>query len=508
MSGNLLEMVHKHVDRTTVDTIASLLSQSGETMHSAIDQVIPTLAGGLAQKSSTREGARELNESLDRVDDSILDDIPGYLSSNTSHVTQAGTGILGNIFGADLGNVLARLAPSTGLGEAGTSSVMKMVAPIVLAVLSRHRRRERLDADGLAQFLDDQRRDVDAALPSSMAGLFGMSPGRSGELGERIGEDRERADRYDPGGAGGFPTGAAAADDTRPGGQPVAEAEGMHPRHGGGGPSALHREQLGPVRGGPRPRGERSMGLRWLVPLLGLLAMVALVYGLLRHRQGDGVDTIDPSVHGVQERPGSEGQEETPPPRLEPREQPAEPEGTEGTSPGEPGTPADGRSAPAPEDSQGPQGMAPGAPNDAVEPGSAVEGRVGAVTGRRAADSWEGAENDGAMTVAPPQGALNEALGDDPVHLGTLFGAGSSELEAGPGNRLNTLLQLVQDNSERLVEIRGYAFGADTGDTRELAQSRAEAVRDWLIDNGVDPSRIEAVGGGTSSRSQIDVFLR
>ncbi len=130
------------------------------------------------------------------------------------------------------------------------------------------------------------------------------------------------------------------------------------------------------------------------------------------------------------------------------------------------------------------------------------------MTGRRAADSWEGAENDGAMTVAPPQGALNEALGDDPVHLGTLFGAGSSELEAGPGNRLNTLLQLVQDNSERLVEIRGYAFGADTGDTRELAQSRAEAVRDWLIDNGVDPSRIEAVGGGTSSRSQIDVFLR
>lgn len=478
MSGNLLEMVHKHLDQTTIDTMASLLSQSRQTMHSAIDQVVPVLAGGLAQKSSTHAGAQELHSSLDRVDDSILDDVPAYLSTNTSHVTQSGTGILGNIFGAELGSVLTRLAPSTGLGEAGTSSVMKMLAPIVLAVLSRHRRREHLDAGALAQFLDDQRRDVDAALPASMAGLFGTSLGRAGELGEQIGEDRERADRYDPGGAGGFPTGAAAADDTRPGGQPSGEAaHGMHPRHGGGGPSALHREQLGPVRGGPRPRGERSMGVRWLLPLLGLLAMVALAYGLLRHSQVNGVDAVDPAVHGVQEERPGEGQE-TPPPRLEPLEQPSSPEGA---TPG-PDDP-DGESNPGggEEGSQGPRGMAPGT---AIEPGSAVEGRVGAVTGQPT------------------------ALGDDPVHLGTLFGAGSSELEAGPGNRLNALLQLVQDNSEQDVEIRGYAFGADTGDTRELAQTRAEAVRDWLVDNGVDPNRIEAVGGGTSSRSQIDVFLR
>ncbi len=222
------------------------------------------------------------------------------------------------------------------------------------------------------------------------------------------------------------------------------------------------------------------MGLRWLVPLLGLLAMVALAYGLLRHRQVDGVDTVDPAVHGVQEERPGEGQE-TPPPRIEPREQPDNPEGA---TPG-PDDPSGGSSPDAEQEgTQGPQGMAPGTVDEAIEPGSAVEGRVGAVTGRPT------------------------ALGDDPVHLGTLFGAGSSELEAGPGNRLNTLLQLVQDNSEQDVEIRGYAFGADTGDTRELAQSRAEAVRDWLIDNGVDPNRIEAVGGGTSSRSQIDVFLR
>lgn len=496
MSGNLLEMVHRHVDQTTIDAMASLLGQSRHTMHSAVDQVVPVLAGGLAQKSSSREGAQELHSSLDRVDDSILNDVPGYLSTNTSHVTQAGTGILGGIYGADLGNVLARLSPSTGLGEAGTSSVMKMLAPVVLAVLARHQRRERLDPVALGRFLDDQRRDVNAALPASMAGLFGMSEGRYGELGERIGEDRERADRYDPGGAGGFPTGAAAADDTRPGGQPVAEARGMHPRHGGGGPSALHREQPGPVRGGPRPREDRSAGLRWIVPLLGVLAIIALAYGLLRHRQVNGVDTVDPAVHGVQEERGGEGRE-APPVQIEPRTTPGD---AGSTAPG-PRQPADPKGEPGTEP-RGPQGMAPG---DAVE---GQEGQVGAEAGPPPEGAWQGAENDGTMTVPPRQGQLNDALGDDPLYLGTLFGAGSSDLEAGPGNRLNALLQLVEDNPDQNIEIRGYAFGADTGDTRELGQSRAEAVRDWLIDNGVAPNRIEAVGGGTSSRSQIDVFLR
>lgn len=500
MSGNLLGMVHRHVDQATIDTMASLLSQSRHTMQSAVEQVTPALVGGLAQKASTRSGADELSASLERVDDTILDDVPGYLTSNTSHVTQSGTGILGGIFGADLANVIGRLAPSTGLGDAGTSSVMKMLAPVVLAVLARHQRREHLDSAGTAQFLDDQRRDVNAALPASMAGLFGSSEGRYGELGEKIGEDRDRADRdfdrYEPGGAGGFPTGAAADPNTRPGGQPVAEAEGMHPRHGGGGPSAMYKQQLAPERGGPRRHAERSAGLRWMVPLLGVLAIVALAYGLLRHRELDGVETMDPAVHGVQEDQPGEGPE-TAPREVGPRYEPGDTPG-----PGAPGRPGDpGQPPPAEQRTPGeqpPTRSQPGqkqpdqgapAPSDPAGPRGTLEGNVGAEQG-----------------VAPASRAARQD--EAPLDLGTLFGAGSSELSTEPGHRLNSLLQLVQDHPDQRVEVRGYAFGADTGDTQQLATARAEAVRQWLLDNGVDPGRVRAVGAGASARSQVDVFLR
>src|SRR5690606_17245333 len=156
--------------------------------------------------------------------------LPTFLARHTERITQAGTGIISGLFGAELGPVLGTLATHTGLGDAGTSLVMKMLAPVVLAILARHQRLERLNPPELASFLDDQRRDVNAALPPSLMGMFGISPGRSGELGEQIGEDRERADR---------PTGR--------GGPPEAEKQGMPRRHGGG------REPLAPKASGEAP---------------------------------------------------------------------------------------------------------------------------------------------------------------------------------------------------------------------------------------------------------------
>lgn len=413
MSGNLLEMIHRYLDDATIDKMSQLLDESHRTTRSAVDQVTPVLVGGLAQKASSPEGSRKLLASLDRVEMEILDDVPGYLESNKSHVTQAGKGILSGLFGADLARMFEALGSSTGLGDAGAATVMKMTVPVVMAVLARHQRRERLDAVALSTFLDDQRRDVNAALPASLAGLFDTSPGTYGELGEAIGEDRERADRR--GGVQGRGTGGA----------PVAEATDMHERHGGGGPSALYREQPTPEAGGPRLRTERPAGLRWLVPLIGVAAIIALAYGLLRQGRDDGRSSGEQS-------------------RLEQQTQITSPDPLGGEAAGE------------------------------------VGGDVGG-----------------------EQGTEDEAL-----HLGVLFRGESSELDLQPGHRLNELLQEMENNPEQRVEIRGYAFGNDEDEVERLGQERAEAVKAWLLDNGVDEERLTTTSGGVSAHSQVDVLFK
>lgn len=474
MSGNLLEMVHRHLDQATIQTMAHLLGQSRYTMRAATDQVAPALVGALAQKASSREGAEELHARLERVDDGLLDELPEYLTSHTRHLTQSGTGIMSGLFGAELGPILGVLATNTGLGDAGTGSVMKMLAPITLAVLARHQRRERLDAPALAAFLDDQRRDVNAALPASLTGLFGTSPGRYGELGARIGEDRERADR-----------GPAAP--TGRGGPPEAEKQGMHPRHGGGGPSALYKEQLAPEHGGPPPP-RRGTGFRWLVPLLGVAAIIAFVYGLLLQRDVQNMETVDPAVQGVQrDREDVERRQEAEPPeapQFGPQVPPRE------VRPDEPGT----NPAPPPPEAPQPEGGldTEPAPLPRTEAG---EGETGAEKGN----------------VGRPEGTPSEEgapSDEEPLFLGNLFRAGSSELTEEANTGLTSLLQLVRDYPDQNIEIRAYALGAGAEETRELSQERADTVKRWLVEQGVDETRIQAIGGGASSTSQIDVFLR
>lgn len=297
----------------------------------------------------------------------------------------------------------------------------------------------------------------------------------------------------------------------------------------------MYNQQLGPEHGGPRRPAERSAGLRWMVPLLGVLAIIALAYGLLRHREVDGVETFDPAVHGVQEQPSDEEREGTAPeeqqryqpgygPDMEGPERQQEPTAPRpgDTSPGQqppeqqapnpqaPGQqPPEGQPQQQPPQGQPPLEQQPGAPQGpqgAVDPGTS--GAVGAVQGVAPAGATQGADTQGADTQGTETQGTDTQGVEEPLYLGTLFGAGSSQLSTDPGNRLNSLLQLVQNNPDQAIEVRGYAFGADSAETEQLAAERAEAVRQWLVDNGVDPARIEASSGGTSSRSQIDVFLR
>lgn len=488
MSGNFLEMVHRHLDELTIKTMANLLGQSRHTMRSATDQVAPALVGALAQKASTREGAQDLHASLTHVDDKILDDLPGYLETHTRRVTQSGTGIMSGLFGAELGPLIGTLATHTGLGDAGTSSVMKMLAPVVLAILARHQRRERLNALDLASFLDDQRRDVNAALPPSLTGMFGISAGRSGELGEQIGEDRERTDRF-----------------TGRGGPPEAEKQGMHRRHGGGRPSALYKEQPAPETGGGTPhRSGRQKGRRWLVPVLGLLAIVAFVYGVLQHRQ-PGTETLDPAVQGEQR--GLEDverkREAEPPeaPQLGPQTPPRE------VRPEEPGTNPAPPPPKAPQDEPG-TNPAPSPPN-APQPEGRLEKESPSLPGTQSVEGAVGAEEGTAgRGDNEDRDRASTPSRDEPLFLGTLFEAGSSALKNEPSSGLDSLLQLVQDYPERDIEIRGYALGAGAEETRRLSEERADAVKRWLVERGVDETRIQAIGGGASSTSQVDVYLR
>lgn len=64
-------------------------------------------------------------------------------------------------------------------------------------------------------------------------------------------------------------------------------------------------------------------------------------------------------------------------------------------------------------------------------------------------------------------------------------------------HKLSPLVTLLKVQSQRTIRIEGYADsrGSETYN-RELSQRRADAVRDFLIANGISPRRIIARGYG------------
>jgi len=89
-----------------------------------------------------------------------------------------------------------------------------------------------------------------------------------------------------------------------------------------------------------------------------------------------------------------------------------------------------------------------------------------------------------------PQGIL-VTLGD------VLFDTARSGLKSGSLEKIYPLVEYLNAHPETTVKIEGHTDNRGSADyNSELSQRRADAVRDFLVNNGIAPGRINAQGMG------------
>jgi outer membrane protein OmpA-like peptidoglycan-associated protein len=89
-----------------------------------------------------------------------------------------------------------------------------------------------------------------------------------------------------------------------------------------------------------------------------------------------------------------------------------------------------------------------------------------------------------------PQGIL-VTLGD------VLFDTARSTLKPGSLQKIYPLVEYLKEHAETMVKIEGHTDNRGSASyNEELSQRRAEAVRDFLVSNGIAPERITAQGMG------------
>ena len=94
----------------------------------------------------------------------------------------------------------------------------------------------------------------------------------------------------------------------------------------------------------------------------------------------------------------------------------------------------------------------------------------------------------------------------EPIEKGTkvvlnniFFESGRAELKPISYVELNKAVDLLEDNPTMVIEIGGHTDNVGSEELNlKLSQSRAEAVRDYMVLAGIDETRIRSKGYGES----------
>jgi hypothetical protein len=164
--ADLLGSLMQQLGGGGVNEIARSVGLGSGDVTNVLAGAVPAIMAGLTRNSASSSGASSLLGALDRDHDgSILDDVAGYLGGG-GDIT-SGAGILGHVLGGGQPGIEQAVSKSSGVDLASVGKIMAMVAPLIMGALGKEKRRQGLDASGLAAALGQQERAARQASPSA-----------------------------------------------------------------------------------------------------------------------------------------------------------------------------------------------------------------------------------------------------------------------------------------------------------------------------------------------------
>lgn len=155
---NLIDLLQGQMSDTLVDTLSTQtgINDSAKTA-SASNAVFSFLTNALAKNVTSTSGLNGLAGALDKDHDgSILDDLGSFFTGNDSQMNSRmtnGVGILGHLLGVRQNTAIDMVARMAGLDNNKTAMLMVKLAPMVLGMVGRMKKKENLDQNGLGDFL-------------------------------------------------------------------------------------------------------------------------------------------------------------------------------------------------------------------------------------------------------------------------------------------------------------------------------------------------------------------
>lgn len=181
MSENIVQLISSHLGGN-VNRLSSLLGETPEKTQGAVGAAVPTLLAGLTHVASTPEGANRLQNTINQQDPNVVSNFTSRLTEGGAVNPEASSNMLTNLLGGGLSsNLTSVLGRFTGMKGGSMTGLLGSIAPLALGLIGKQANVGRGgDASGITNYLNSQKQNVTAAMPSGLSSLLGSIPGLGG----------------------------------------------------------------------------------------------------------------------------------------------------------------------------------------------------------------------------------------------------------------------------------------------------------------------------------------
>jgi hypothetical protein len=174
MAINLVTLVMQFLTPDMIGRIAAALGLDRGNVSTAIGAAVPGLLAGLSSTAVQPGGAQKLADAV-KKQTGVLDSLANALGSGgQTSLVETGSQMLSSLLGGRDKDALAgTVAKFAGLGQGGGTSLLGMLAPVVLGTIAKQQGARPLDASSIASLLAGQKDNIAAALPAGFGSLLG-----------------------------------------------------------------------------------------------------------------------------------------------------------------------------------------------------------------------------------------------------------------------------------------------------------------------------------------------
>ena len=176
--ASLLELVQDAVTPDITRQVSSLVGETPAATDSAVRRAAPAVLASVVNSASTAGGADRLRALVSEGGwgADVLGSLGARLAggSGTGTFLSSGARLVSNIFGNKTDGITDLIASGSGVQRGSASTILSLIAPIVMSVLGKQIVARGLSTSGLSTMLAGERSSLVAALPAGAAGLLGM----------------------------------------------------------------------------------------------------------------------------------------------------------------------------------------------------------------------------------------------------------------------------------------------------------------------------------------------